>query len=158
MRRPETHLSTNSWPRNWSDHPTTSITCQTGWKAWPHGRTKSHSRMTNIQYGWMKPEEAHREWGERERGTTGATVLCVLHLLFVARHFAKTLGGAMADTAGSGADDVDPFAFVPKVRKNPLLALCLSVSSTSWSPLNESVLLFSSSHTSFFVCSLCTGF
>ena len=33
----------------------------------------------------------------------------------------------MADTAGSGADDVDPFAFVPKVRKNPLLALSLSL-------------------------------
>ena len=45
----------------------------------------------------------------------------------------------MADTAGSGADDVDPFAFVPKVRKT-LLSLSLSLSSTSWSPRNESVL------------------
>ena len=56
--------------------------------------------------------------------------------------FCEDTGGAMADTAGSGADDVDPFAFVPKVCKT-LLPLFLSLSSTSWSPLNGSV-LFSS--------------
>lgn len=55
----------------------------------------------------------------------------------------------MADNAGSGADDVDPFAFVPKVSATRLLSL----SSTSWPPLNESFLsLLFLSH--FLRCSL----
>ena len=87
----------------------------------------------------MKPEEPERG-GERVRRekNTKRNVLCAPFVV-CGEAFCEDTGGAMADTAGSGADDVDPFAFVPKVCKT-LLSRFLSLSSTSWSPRNGSVL------------------